>query len=432
MNLFDRLFSWRGAVPVTETPPLAFPRAMGMSGDGGIVIRTPQDIEEAIRCGAITTSGATVTPETAMRTATVFGCVRLISGAVATLPLQIKRRIDARTREDASDAPIWRVLNRKPNRWQKPAQFKRMMQAHLLLRGNAYALMTKNGRGEVISLVPLHPDRVELRQLADMSLEFVYTRKDGRRFIFGQNEVMHLVLLTLDGFRGVSVIAYAREVIGLSMAMETHGAALFRNGANVSGALTHKDKLSDEAYQRLKSDMENFRNGGAREGDTIILEEGMEYEKIGLSASDAQWLESRKFSRTDIMMFFGVPPHMLGDTEKATSWGSGIEQQSQGFVTFTLEDHLTMWEEAVNVDCIDFDKTPDLYAKFNRNALVKGDFKSRWEGYTKALQWGVYSPNDVLQLEDQNPREGGDIYYPPPNTAGNSEQDKTNDLAQAA
>ena len=396
-------------------PPAASPRASFQDTGGGIVITTAQQLEEALRSGAVTASGTTVTPNSAMRVAAVYACVRIISGAVATLPLHIKRRVDERTRQDASDTPIWTVLRRRPNRWQTPSQFRRMLQAHLLLRGNAYAMIVRS-RGNVQELIPLHPDRVEVKQTDDLTLEYTYKRQDGRRIQLAQTEVFHLVGLTLDGVHGVSAISYARETIGLSLAMEDHGASTFRNGARVSGVLKHPNKLGPEAVAHLKAGLEEFRSGGEQEGKNLILEEGMDYARIAMTAEDAQWLEARKFSRTDIAMFFGVPPHMIGDTEKSTSWGTGIEQQSIGFVAYTLEDHLTMWEEAINRDLIGADD--NLYARFNRAALVKGDIKARWDAYVKGLQWGVYSPNEIRALEDQNPRDGGDVFYPPPNTAG--------------
>jgi len=400
-------------------PPAASPRASFQDTGGGLVIATSQQLEEALRSGAVTGAGTTVTPNSAMRVAAVYACVRIISGAVATLPLHIKRRVDERTRQDASDTPIWTVLRRRPNRWQTPSQFRRMLQAHLLLRGNAYAMIVRS-RGQVQELIPLHPDRVEVKQRDDLALEYFYTRQDGCRIQLAQAEMFHLVGLTLDGVHGVSPITYARETIGLSLAMEDHGAATFRNGARVSGVLKHPNKLGPEAVANLKAGLEEFRSGGEQEGKNLILEEGMDYARIAMTAEDAQWIESRKFSRTDIAMFFGVPPHMIGDTEKSTSWGTGIEQQSIGFVAYTLEDHLTMWEEAINRDLIDPEgkHNDNLYARFNRAALVKGDIKARWEAYVKGLQWGVYSPNEIRALEDQNPRDGGDVFYPPPNTAG--------------
>src|SRR5690606_24274372 len=158
-------------------PPAASPRASFQDAGGSLVITTAQ-LEEVLRSGSLAASGATVTPNSAMRVAAVYACVRIISGAVATLPLHIKRRVDERTREDASDTPIWTVLRRKPNRWQTPSQFRRMLQAHLLLRGNAYAMIVRS-RGLVQELIPLHPDRVEVRQGDDLALEYIYARQDG-------------------------------------------------------------------------------------------------------------------------------------------------------------------------------------------------------------------------------------------------------------
>lgn len=396
----------------------AQPRAAFQDAGGGTLITTPEELAEAMRGGAMSASGQNVTPDTAMRVAAVFRCVALRAGVVANMPLHIKRRVDERTREDASDHPLWNLLRRRPNRWQTPSQFRRMMQTHLLLRGNAYAMKVES-RGRVQELIPLHPDRVECKQRDDLELEYTYTRADGGRVRLAQGEVMHLVGLTLDGVHGVSAITFARETLGLAMAMEAHGATTFKNGARPSAALSHPGKLGPEGQELLRASLENFRQGGANEGKALILEEGMTYESMSMTAEDAQWIESRKFSRTDIAMFFGVPPHMIGDTEKSTSWGSGIDAQTQGFVTFTSEDDLTTWEETINRDLVSEDE-PDIYALFNRAALVRGDIKARWEAHVKALQWGVSSPNEIRALEDQNPRDGGDIYYPPPNTAGAS------------
>ncbi|WP_426036489.1 phage portal protein [Brevundimonas sp. DC300-4] len=271
-----------------------------------------------------------------------------------------------------------------------------------------------------------------MRQADDLSLGYTYTRKDGRRVILRQDEMFHLVGLTLDGVHGVSAITYARETIGLSLAMEGHGASTFRNGARVSAALSHQGKLGPDGQALLRASLEAFRSGGEEEGKALILEEGMTYTPMAMTAEDAQWIESRKFSRSDIAMFFGVPPHMIGDTEKSTSWGTGIDAQTQGFVTFTSEDDLTTWEETINRDLI-LEDEGDLYARFNRASLVKGDIKTRWEAHVKALQWGVSSPNEIRALEDLNPRDGGDIFYPPPNTAGaNSQTGGRDEPAQTA
>lgn len=410
MSLRSRLSRW-----IAGTPAPA-PRAATQGSGGGVLITNPAELEEALRAGLLTDAGETVTPEKAMRMAAVYACGRIITGAMATMPLHIKRRIDERTREDASDEPLWKLLRRRPNRWQTPSQFRRMMQWHQLFRGNGYAYVSRS-RGTIQELIPLHPDRVRTRQNDDMSIDYVWTRANGRQVTFSQREIFHLVGLTLDGVNGVTPMTYARSTVGLALAQERHGSNTFRNGAQVGGVFRTEKQLSPEGRENIRASLEEYRAEGESAGKTLILEEGLDFKQVAMTAEDAQWIESRKFSRSEIYMFFGIPPHMVGDTEKSTSWGTGIEQQTIGFVAYTLEDYLTMWEETIDRDLI---ANPDgpLYARINRAALVRGDIKARWDAYVKALQWGVYSPNEIRALEDLNPREGGDIYYPPPNTAG--------------
>lgn len=393
------------------------PRNAVQQDGGGVLITTSAELDQFLKDGNTTKAGVAVTPETAMRNGAVYACVRLLSGPQATLPLQIKRRVDARTREDASDSPVWQVLNRKPNRWQKPHQFKRMMAAHVLLRGNSYALKVMS-RGRLTGLIPLNPDRTTTIQNDDMSLTHKYTAPNGGRVDFKQDEIFHLYGMTLNGYSGVTPITFARETIGLALAQEDYGATTFKNGARTSGTLTHPQKLGEDAQRLLKASLDEYRAGGDSEGKFLILEEAMKFERLGMTAVDAQWIESRKLSRSDIAMFYGVPPSMIGDNSGSDSnWGTGLEQKANGFVTFTLEDYLTMWEEGITVD---LNSDPAIYARYNRNALVKGDIKARWDAYVKALQWGVYCPDDVLELEDRNPRADGEggKFYDPPNTAG--------------
>lgn len=413
-------------------PQREAPRNAVQSSGGGVTITDSRQLEEYIRSGSATASGATVTPDSAMRVGAVFACVRIRAGVVANMPLHLMRKLSGQRREEATDHAVSKVLRRKPNRWQTPSGFRRMMQAQLLLRGNAYAMIVRS-RGEVQELIPLHPDRVKVTQNDNLKLSYVYTRKDGGKTTLAQAEVFHLVGLSLDGIVGVSPITYARETIGLAMSMETHGATVFKNGARVSSVLKHPGKLGKEGQEFLRTSLDEYRAGGESEGKALILEEGMDVAPLAMTAEDAQWIESRKFSRSDIAMFFGVPPHMIGDTEKSTSWGTGLEQQTQGFVTFSAEDDLTTWEETIARDLIGDDED-DVYARFNRNALVKGDIKARWEAYVKALQWGVFSPDDVLELEDRNPRADGKggVYYDPPNTAGNSEKGEKEETDEPA
>jgi HK97 family phage portal protein len=397
-----------------------------MSGTG-VVISTAKELEDYLASGGASLSGVEVNANSAMKSAAVFACVRIIAGSVATLPLDIKRRVDDRTRVDAAETKLWNLMRRRPNRWQKPNQFKRMMQAHVLLRGNAYAMRVDDAlSGEPLELIPLHPDRVKPRQRTDLFMEYEYTRPNGSRVVLPQDKILHLFGLSFDGITGVSPLTYAREAVGLSIALERHGAKTFKNGTIVGHVLTHPAKLGKEGQENLRSSLESYRSGGDNEGRDLVLEEGMTIEKLGMTLADASWIESRKLSRSDIFMYFGVPPHMAGDTEKSTSWGTGIEQQKQGFVSFTLEDHLVMWEEAISID---LSKDANIYARFNRNAFLRGDSKARWEAHRSALQWGVHSPDEVRAMEDENPRADGKggIYYDPPNTAGKSGADLNED-----
>jgi len=424
MGIFDRILGRTAGDAPAHSPaggaPLSFgpagrPLASVMGPDGGIIISSPAELEAALR-GEAGLTGEIVTPDTSMRIGAVFGCVRLIVGKVATLPIDFKRRVDDRTRIDASDHAIAALLSRKPNGWQRPAQFKRMMQAHVLLRGNAYALKVIS-RGEVRALIPIHPDRVAVRQLDDLTLEYTVTRKNGSQIKVGQAEMFHLYGLTLNGYSGVTPLTYARETIGQARARERQVAATFKHGARPSGAVSMPDtkKLSDPAFDRLQQSLDDFRAGGDKDGGVLLLEEGLKWETISMSPTDMQWIEAQKLTRSEICMFFGVPPSMIGDNSGSDSnWGTGLEQKSNGFSAYTMDDHLVMWEEEIGAMIAD----PKIYARFNRAAMVRTDIKTRYAAHALALQWGWRSPNEVRALEDENPREDGDIYYPPPNTAG--------------
>lgn len=388
------------------------PVRASLGPDGGTLIVTPQQLEEALRTGNTSSAGVTVNAETAMRVAAVFGCVRIRCVGPATLPIDIKRRIDERTRTDASDHPIAKLLRRRPNPWMKPHQFKRLMQQQVLLRGNGYAHIIPGVRGPQ-ALIPMNPDRVETKQLDDFSIVHDWTRRDGRKVRLRQDQVFHLFGLSLDGITGVTPITFAREAIGTSIAMDRYVGKTMAKGARVSGAAQTKEALSDKAYDRLKESLESFRAGESREGDFLLLEEGLEWKPMSLTMVDMQWIESQKLSRSTLAMYFGVPPHMIGDTEKSTSWGTGIEQQKQGFLTFTAEDDLIMWEEGVTTDLIAED---DVFARFNRGAFLRADLKARYGAYQIGRNGGWLSKNDIRGLEDMNPIEDGDDYDAPLNS----------------
>lgn len=357
-------------------------------------------------------TSANVSADNAMKISAVWRCVNLISGKVATLPLDLKRREGAR-RVDADDHQLWDVLRRKPNAWQTPAEFRRMLQASVLLRGNGYAYIVRSA-GRVIGLIPLNADNVEVKQNRDLTLTYNVTLPSGQRTVLAQKDMLHLRGLTLDGVLGLPVLTYARESMNLALNTESHANGLFANGTMAGGVLKHPGKLDEGGQEALRDSLEYYRKGGSREGRDLILEEGMTYERLGMTSNDAQFIQTRVQTLAEIGMYFGVPLHLIGLNDKASSWGTGIEQMGIGFVTYTLQDWLTMWEQAIARDLVG-DKEPNLYAKFNINGLLQGDAKTRFDGYATARNWGWLSVNDIRALEDLNPIENGDEYLQPLN-----------------
>lgn len=382
---------------------------------------SPEQVREFLRIGGSmeTASGISVNESSAMRVAAAWRCVNIISGTVGTLPLDLIRRVSENERRPATGHPLRKVLTVKPNQWQTPSEFRRMMQAHLLLKGNAYALKVWLGTN-IVALVPIHPDKVLAEQLDDMTMRYRVTRRGGQQDYLTARDIFHLRGMSLDGARGLSVLSHMRESLGLALQGERAGATLMKNGTFSDRYLKHPNKLSPEAMANIKASWEGHYSGAENAGKLPITEEGMELVTVGMTATDLQFLEQRDFQRYDIAMFFGVPPHMLGATEKQTSWGSGIEQQGIGFVTYTLNDWLKTWEEAVKRDLIAEREWDTLDVRFFTQGLMRGDVKTRWESYVRARQWGIMSADEIRALEDMNPRpdgQGGE-YAEPPNTAG--------------
>lgn len=370
-----------------------------------------------------TNSGVSVSDITAMRVATVWRCVQILAGSISTLPMDVIKRVDEHTRKPAVNHPLRKILTVRPNKWQTPKEFKSLMQTHLCMRGNAFAFKSRLG-GKIQELWPLHPDRVEVVQNYDFSLTYKVQTTKGETKEYTKKDIFHLRGMSLDGVTGLSNISYMREAVGLAIQSEKAGSRLYKSGNLAGGILEYPTTLSKEAYQNLQTSMEERYSGSDNASKWMILENGMKAQKLTLSATDAQFLESRDFQRYDIAMFFGVPPHMLGATDKQTSWGSGIEQQGIGFVTYTLNDWIKTWEETIKRDLLDESEWEDTDIRIFTQGLLRGDSAARKEYYASGLQWGWLSPNEVRELEDMNPRPDGDTYYDPPNTAGTPAQEE--------
>ena len=362
------------------------------------------------------TSGKRVNERSAMQMTAVYSCVRILSEAVAGLPLHLYQYTDKSSKEKAVDNPLYFLLHDEPNTEMTSFVFRETLMTHLLLWGNAYSQIIRNGKGEVMGLYPLMPDRMTVNRDEKGRLYYEYmvssddakTLKDGTVRL-SPYDVLHIPGLGFDGLVGYSPIAMAKNAIGMAIACEEYGAKFFANGAAPGGVLEHPGTIKDP--QRVRESWQSTFGGSGNANKIAVLEEGMKYTPIGISPEQAQFLETRKFQINEIARIFRVPPHMVGDLEKSSF--SNIEQQSLEFVKYTLEPWLVRWEQAMQRALIPQDDKSKYFIKFNVDGLLRGDYQSRMQGYATARQNGWMSANDIRELEnlDRIPVEdGGDLY----------------------
>ena len=362
------------------------------------------------------TSGKAVTERSAMQMTAVYSCVRILSEAVAGLPLHLYRYTPDGSKVKAVDHPLYLLLHDEPNPEMSSFVFRETLMTHLLLWGNAYAQIIRNGKGEVVALYPLMPNRMSVDRDKHGQLYYTYTRAsdeaptmNGMTVLLPPSDVLHIPGLGFDGLVGYSPIAMAKNAIGLAIATEEYGAKFFANGAAPSGVLEHPGTIKDPSRVR-EAWMSQF-GGSANSGKVAVLEEGMKYTPISISPEQAQFLETRKFQINEIARIFRIPPHMVGDLEKSSF--SNIEQQSLEFVKYTLDPWVIRWEQSIQRALLRPEERKRYFAKFNVEGLLRGDYQSRMNGYAVARQNGWMSANDIRELEnlDRIPAEaGGDLY----------------------
>ena len=364
-----------------------------------------------------TTSGKTVNERTAMQTTAVYACVRILAEAIAGLPLHIYRyRLDG-GKERISQHPLYYLLHNEPNPEMTSFVFRETLMSHLLLWGNAYAQVIRDGLGRVLGLYPLLPNKMDVNRSASGELVYTYYRDvdesglkpKGGYITLRRDEVLHIPGLGFDGLVGYSPIAMAKNAIGMAMATEEYGASFFANGANPGGVLEHPGVVKDP--KRVRESWNTVYQGSANAHRIAVLEEGMKFHQIGIPPEEAQFLQTRKFQINEIARIFRVPPHMVGDLEKSSF--SNIEQQSLEFVKYTLDPWVVRWEQALQQSLLLPSEKPRYFVKFNVDGLLRGDYQSRMSGYATARQNGWMSANDIRELEDMNripAEEGGDLY----------------------
>ncbi|NNJ30471.1 phage portal protein [Lacrimispora defluvii] len=362
------------------------------------------------------TSGKPVNEHTAMQMTAVYSCVRILAEAVAGLPLHLYKYTDSGGKEKALSHPLYFLLHDEPNPEMSSFVFRETMMTHLLLWGNAYAQIIRNGKGEVIALYPLMPNRMSVDRDSSGNLYYSYTRysddaptMNGVTVTLRPSDVLHIPGLGFDGLVGYSPIAMAKNAIGMAIACEEYGAKFFANGAAPGGVLEHPGTIKDP--QKVRESWNAAYQGSSNSHRIAVLEEGMKYQPIGISPEQAQFLETRKFQINEIARIFRVPPHMVGDLEKSSF--SNIEQQSLEFVKYTLDPWVIRWEQAISRALLRSDEKKQYFSKFNVDGLLRGDYVSRMSGYATARQNGWMSANDIRELENLDripPELGGDLY----------------------
>ena len=364
-----------------------------------------------------TTSGKPVNERTAMQTTAVYACVRILAEAVASLPLHVYEYQDDGGKNLVHDHPLYYLLHDEPNPEMTSFVFRETLMSHLLIWGNAYAQIIRDGAGRVLGLYPLLPDKMEVQRDDKGNIYYVYSRNSDENPMFKKygniklkaEDVLHIPGLGFDGLIGYSPIAMAKNAVGMTLACEEYGASFFANGANPGGVLEHPGVLKDPS--KVRESWNSVYRGVSNAHKIAVLEEGMKYQQIGIPPEEAQFLETRKFQVNEIARLYRIPPHMVGDLDKSSF--SNIEQQSLEFVKYTLDPWVIRWEQSLQRSLLLPGEKGKYFIKLNVDGLLRGDYQSRMNGYAVGRQNGWFSANDIREMENMNPipdEEGGNLY----------------------
>lgn len=364
-----------------------------------------------------TTSGKPVNETTAMQTTAVYACVRILSEAIASLPIHVYQYKEGGGKEMVVDHPLYQVLHDEPNPEMTSFVFRETLMSHLLIWGNAYAQIIRDGAGRVLGLYPLLPNKMDVQRDDRGQIYYVYSRssdenptfKEYGDIVLKKDDVLHIPGLGFDGLIGYSPIAMAKNAVGMTLACEEYGASFFANGANPGGVLEHPGVLKDPS--KVRESWNAVYRGTNNAHKIAVLEEGMKYQQIGIPPEEAQFLETRKFQINEIARLYRIPPHMIGDLDKSTF--SNIEQQSLEFVKYTLDPWVIRWEQSLQKALLLPGEKGKYFIRLNVDGLLRGDYASRMQGYSIGRQNGWYSANDIREMEDLNPlpdEEGGNLY----------------------
>lgn len=365
-------------------------------------------------------AGVAVSEYNALSYLEVFKCVDLISRTLAFVPTITYRKLD-RGKERATNHPNYRLLRHQVNPRMTAFRFKQTITGHLLTWGNGYSQIIRARDGRVAELYILRPDRMKITGSA---VKPVYEYRPinpqvGREVIkFKPDEILHIPGFGFDGIKGYSLITLARQSIGMGLALEEHGARYFSNDSRPGGVLKSPRKVSDNVRKNVISSWENAHRGIENKHKVALLEDGIEWQRIGIPPEDSQFLETRQFQAEDIDGFYHVPPHMVGHTEKSTSYGTGIEHQTLHFLQFTMEPWFALFESEYLLHLFAPEEREVYFAEFLQEALLRADSKARAEFYKSLWGIGSLSADQILEKENMNPLppgRGGDLHFVPLN-----------------
>ena len=375
--------------------------------------RTTAEILAILDGNAMDSYFGAIAVNKALTQATVWACVRILSESIAQLPIRTQQRNGSQWADIDHDVL---GLLAEPNDWQTQHEWMSGMVAWTELQGDGYSLKRQGRTGPVSQLLPLDSEKVEVKLTKDWALEYTYNGEP-----IPASQMLHLRNFGTNGYQGASTIKNNGNAIGLALAMEEHGAGVFKHGAGIDKVIVAPHNLDDESFERLTREWNSKYSGSGNAHKTPILEGGLDVKTIGMTNDDSQWLDSRKFSKSEIATVFGIPDFMLNSTEKSTTWGSGLEQLSRSFVRFTLQPRMNRISQTLARELLAEDERSTIRFVFDTDQMTMGEFESRMTGYSTAIQAGVLSPNETREIEGRNPRDGGDEYLTPMNMTTGTE-----------
>lgn len=353
-------------------------------------------------------AGITVTPRIAMECTTVRACVEVIAETVGQLPLLIYKKGKDGAKQRDSESPLYAVLHDAATDWLSAEEFREVVTRDALMYGNGYAYIEREA-DTPSALIRLDPCKVEVDAHDDGEPFYTYTN-DGTKTVYAFMDILHIRAPSFDGYVGASPIALAKEAIALALVLERYGGTLFKNSAQPGGVIQHPQRLGDDTVERLTNSW-NEAHGGENAGGVAILEEGAVYQKVGMTSTDAQYLELRKFSVEEICRVFRVPPIFVGDYGRAT-WSNG-EQQGTQLVTYCLLPWLKRWEAEVNLKLVSKEDRKKVFAEFLIDALLRADTAARYASYAQAIAARFLNPNEARAAENLPPYSGGEKFENP-------------------